>query len=288
MRFCFVVLATVFVLLSSETPAFATAEKHSEALSFNNYGGTANRSLRSHDKVNTVEEERAIDADKLVKLLNPDDIAAALKNYDDEVVLFTRWWQHEEDVVNKLMERSNRMKNMPILARFNNFRTSMHYEQVLTPWLTTKDLDEVATALRASKMNLAKEHFFSVWHKSGVKPAEISAAIAKVENPLRRKGYGAVDGLYKLYVNGEAVTTARVAAKKTKAFAAKRAQAKKIAEAAAKRAQEIKTQKETAKKIADAAAKAAAKRTTDVQARKALAKKIAEAAAKRATELRAN
>ncbi|KAG1685029.1 hypothetical protein DVH05_009770 [Phytophthora capsici] len=260
MRFCFVAIATVSALLASETPAFVTGEKHSEALSFinaNNYEGSAKRFLRSHDKVTAVEEERGIDADKLLKLMGPDDIAAALKNYDNEVALFAKWWPHEKDVVAKLMEQPNRMKNMPILTKFNDFRTSMHYDQVLTPWLSTKDLDEVATALRASKMNLAKEQF-NVWHKSGVKPAEISAAIEKVKNPLRRKGYGALDGLYKLYVNGEAKKTARAAAKKAEEFAAKRAQAKKIAEAAAKRAQEIKTQKETAKKIADAAAKRAA------------------------------
>ncbi|KAL3667644.1 hypothetical protein V7S43_007198 [Phytophthora oleae] len=268
MRVCFVVLASVSALIAGGAPAFATASEKAEVLSSvntNKFEGTTQRFLRSHDKDSAVEEERGIDADKLLKIINADDIALALTNYEKRVELFQKWWQYEDDVVAKLMEMPNRIKNLPILTKFNNFRTSMHYNQVLTPWLSTKDLDDVGTALAAYNMKPMKEQF-AKWYKSGVTSPEFSAAIAKVENSVKRKRYGALDSHYKMFVQGEANKTARAAAKKVEEFAAKKAQAK---------------------KIADAAAKAAAKRTAELQAKKAAAKKIADAAAKRAAEFKA-
>ncbi|KAI9980940.1 hypothetical protein PInf_010290 [Phytophthora infestans] len=74
----------------------------------------------------TVEEERV----NLKNLMNADEIAAALKDYDKQKALFSKWLKDEETtncVVNKLMEFDNRIKNMPILAKFNNARTSVAY-----------------------------------------------------------------------------------------------------------------------------------------------------------------
>ncbi|KAG7383921.1 hypothetical protein PHYPSEUDO_003214 [Phytophthora pseudosyringae] len=258
MRVCFVVLATVFTVLAVTDTALATVASSESKILLSSAGGakvegTGKRSLRSYDmsELNTKsEEERAVDPAAVIqKLTNADDIAAALNNLDGRMALFAKWFTHEDDIVAKLSEKTDGvMKNLPILLKFNDFRTSMHFNQALTKWLDTKKLDDLTTALQASKTKPMREQF-TTWYRSGISSKEFSAVIAMVENPVKRKGYGALENHYKMFVQGEAKQTAAAAVKKTQEFAAKKAAAKRIAEAAAKRATELK-----AKRAANAAA----------------------------------
>ncbi|KAF4037085.1 hypothetical protein GN244_ATG10936 [Phytophthora infestans] len=146
--------------------------------------------------------------------MNADEIAAALKDYDKQKALFSKWLKDEETtnaVVNKLMEFDNRIKNMPILAKFNNARTSVAYNQKLGGWLETKILDEISTALQAFQIKPMKEQF-TAWYKNGITPDDFTSALNKIEDVKLRKSYGALESHYKEFVKGEVLRAKKAAA----------------------------------------------------------------------------
>ncbi|KAI9988378.1 hypothetical protein PInf_021781 [Phytophthora infestans] len=81
-------------------------------------------------KGSAIEEERTgnIDPKVIQKLLKADDIKAALDDYDKQVALFTKWMADEmttSAILGKLSEKDKIIENMPILAKFNDFRMAV-------------------------------------------------------------------------------------------------------------------------------------------------------------------
>ncbi|KAF4044684.1 hypothetical protein GN244_ATG02911 [Phytophthora infestans] len=141
-------------------------------------------------KGSAIEEERTgnIDPKVIQKLLKADDIKAALDDYDKQVALFTKWMADEmttSAILGKLSEKDKIIENMPILAKFNDFRSTFRYNEKLTDWLDTKTLDDIIATLKASKTEPMKLKFTAMY-RSGVTPDAFAAAIAMVTNARRQ------------------------------------------------------------------------------------------------------
>ncbi|POM70104.1 Secreted RxLR effector peptide protein [Phytophthora palmivora] len=88
---------------------------------------------------------------------------------------------------------------MPILTKFNDFRTRNAYNIVLESWLDTKTLDEISAALKAFKTGPMKNQFI-MWYDDGITPPQFTSALNKITNPDKRKSYGALESHYKKFV----------------------------------------------------------------------------------------
>ncbi|POM76647.1 Secreted RxLR effector peptide protein [Phytophthora palmivora] len=182
--------------------------------------GMTGRRLRSYDMGdldNASNEERAFDISKLDDLMSADKIRNALKNIDDQEALFKTWHVDEatsKAVLARLMEKDKRIANMPILAKYNDFRTRHAFNTIMDSWLDTKTLDEISTALKAFKTDPMTIQF-RAWYKDGITPTQFTSALNKITNPDKRKSYGALESHYKEFVkmkDKEAAATIKKAA----------------------------------------------------------------------------
>ncbi|ETN15451.1 hypothetical protein PPTG_06720 [Phytophthora nicotianae INRA-310] len=174
----------------------------------------------------TSDEERAaiIDSKTIPSLLkvDPEDIVTTLKRYNLDN-LFEQLAKEENNakaIIAKLSANGKIVQNMEIIDKLNNARTAVQFNQNLTPWLDTKLLDDLASAMEVSGTKPMTRQF-TEWYKSGKTPDEFSAAIATISNVDKSKRYAAFDALFRSFVQKEEKN------------------AKKAAEAAAKRWQKL-------------------------------------------------
>ncbi|KAF4029600.1 hypothetical protein GN244_ATG18694 [Phytophthora infestans] len=159
-------------------------------------------------KGTTVDEERAgnLSPTTIKNILEADDTVAALQSHGNQNALFAQLVKDETTaiaIVAKLSEKDKIIKNMPILAAFNDARTAQKYNQQLTDWLDTKTLDDIKVELRAFNTKPMRTQF-TEWYQNGKTPAEFSAAIAKIGNAKRQKEFDALENLYRGFVQGKA------------------------------------------------------------------------------------
>ncbi|POM79257.1 Secreted RxLR effector peptide protein [Phytophthora palmivora] len=205
-------MRVIFVLLAAPTLFFCSNGAELTVLNTTSQKdirveGMTGRRLRSYDMGdldNASNEERAspFDLSKLDDLMSADKIQNALKSIKNQEALFKTWHVDEatsKAVLAKLMEKDKIIENMPILTKYNDFRTRHAFNTILDSWLDTKNLDEISTALKAFKTDPMKNQF-STWYKDGITPTQFTSALNKITNTDKRKSYGALESHYKEFV----------------------------------------------------------------------------------------
>ncbi|GMF35768.1 unnamed protein product [Phytophthora lilii] len=159
------------------------------------------------DLVDAKKIDELIDSKKIDELMDPAKMEAALTNVDDQISLFSKWIATpgtEKAVVARLPVNTPEKlkKNMPILSKFNDFRTSYHNNQQLNDWLDTKMLDELLNRLQTNGPGALRKNF-AVWNGKNVPSKQIDDAVAAVKNPLKQKQYTAIKEYYKMFIDME-------------------------------------------------------------------------------------
>ncbi|OWZ10044.1 RxLR effector protein [Phytophthora megakarya] len=167
----------------------------------------ANKKIIS--KFNTfITKEKELD-----ELLDPVKIKNGMKTFEGQEALFKTW--HVDDATALAVSArldQNRMPNFPIILKFNDYRTRLHYNKVLAPWVDTKMLDETSAALKNFKTKPMRE-LFQAWYDKGITAEAFTSALNTIQDVNKRKSYVNFEHLYTGFIQMK-VNEAKRAAKK--------------------------------------------------------------------------
>ncbi|OWZ24454.1 RxLR effector protein [Phytophthora megakarya] len=161
-------------------------------------------------KFNTfIKKEKELD-----DLLDPVKIKNGMQNFKKQEALFRTW--HVDDATALAVTArldQNRMPNFPIILKFNDYRTRLHYNVVLAPGMETKMLDESAAAL-ANFDTKPMTKIYQSWYDKGITSTEFTSALNTIKDPNKREKYDRFERMYLWFTEMKVKQEAAAAAKK--------------------------------------------------------------------------